>query len=109
MSSWRGFTALKWQVGVGFILVWNALTSTAMRLNGDSGQFVDRRAYAVVAVATFGAAAFCALILWSSSFRNLVTSEHRRDRYEPGPHVTVLVAAALLGLSALGFALGWAS
>ncbi len=76
-----------------------------IKLNGGMGEIVDPGSYAVLGIASLGAGLFAALVLWSAEFRNLVTSEKRRDRYEPRAFVTVLIVGALMGSISLWFAL----
>jgi hypothetical protein len=107
MKSLLALTSIKWQVIAIFIIAWNLLLLAAMRLNGWRNRFEDPRSLAIVGLACFALASFSALVVWSPSFRNQVTSARRRALYEPSPFVLLLVVAVLLGAAVVSFALGF--
>jgi len=107
MKSLLALTAIKWQVFAIFIIAWNLFLFAAMRLNGWRNQIEDPRSLAIVGLACFALASFSALVVWSPSFRNRVTSARRRELYEPSPFVLLLVVSGLLGAAVVSFALGF--
>jgi hypothetical protein len=107
VSGLLALTSIKWQVAVLAIASWNLLFLLAMRLNGWRNRFEDPGSLAIVALACLALATFSGLVLWSTSFRNLVTSDGRRHLYEPAPFVLLLVLGSLLGVLSVLTALGY--
>ena len=107
MKSLLALTSIKWQVIAMFVIVWNLFMLAAMRLSGWGNRFEDPRSIAIVGVACFAMATFAALVIWSSSFRNLVTSARRRQYYDPSPVVLILVVSSLSGAAAVYTGLGF--
>ena len=107
MKNLLALTSIKWQVVASFIIVWSLLFLIAMRFNDWRNRFEDPRSLAIVALACFALASFSALVVWSPSFRNHVTSIRRRDLYDPSPFVLFLVVSGLLGAAVVSFALGF--
>jgi hypothetical protein len=99
-----GLIALRGDIGLALLVFWIVLGLLATHLNGGRGPIHDPTALALWVLACSGMSAFMLLTLVSSSWRNAVISDKRRDLYKPGPF---LVAASITGVMAL-IALGGA-
>lgn len=107
MKSLLALSSIRWQVVAISVVVWNLLMLAAMRLNGWRSRFEDPRSIAVVGLACFAMATFAALVVWSPSFRNLVTSARRRQYYEPSPFALIFVVSSLAGAAAVYTGIGF--
>jgi len=107
MKSLLALTSIRWQIIAIFVIVWNLSSLAAMRLNGWDNRFEDPRSLAIVGLSSFALAIFAALVLWSPSFRNLVTSARRRQFYDPSPFVLILIVSSFLGAAAVYTGLGF--
>ena len=100
-----GLFALRGGIGLALLVSWIVLGLLATHLNGGRGQIRDPTALALWVFDCSGMAAFMLLTVVSSSWRNAVISEKRRDLYRPEPFLVTASITGVMALIALGSAL----
>ena len=99
--SYSGLRSLSWPFVIIFTLAWNALMFLSIWMNGGMGPYKNGPALIVTGITCILASAVSFAIVFSESWRRLVTAEKRVHFYKPSVFVFIGILTALIGIQAI--------